>query len=337
MSDALTIAGTAIEPGERVSLRLPVAPRVSGAQVELPIRVVRGRKDGPRLFVCAAIHGDELNGVEIIRRLLARPELKRLRGSLIAVPIVNVYGFVAQTRTLPDRRDLNRSFPGSPRGSLASRLAHAFLAEVVDHATHGIDLHTGAVHRENLPQVRACLDLPETEALARAFGVPVILNANLRDGSLRQEVLERDIPMLVYEGGEALRFDETAIRAGLRGVLAAMRHLDMLPRRHTRSSFEPFLARSSRWVRAPESGILRTRARLGARVAQGDILGVISDPLGTEECEVQAPEAGVVIGRTRMPLAHEGDALFHVASFAKPATVAQRVERFQDELTDYSD
>ena len=334
-ADTLAIAGHSIAPGTRLRIEIPVTRRFTGSEIVLPVEVVRGKQEGPRLFVCAAIHGDEINGVEIIRRVLRRPLLRRLRGTLIAVAIVNVFGFVGLSRYLPDRRDLNRSFPGSPRGSLASRLAHIFLTEIVDNATHGIDLHSGAVHRANLPQVRAFLDDPETERLARSFGVPVILNSNLRDGSLRQEVLERRVPVLVYEGGEALRFDETAIRAGVHGVLSVMRALDMLPGATPhRDGPRPFIARSSHWVRAPAAGILRTRLRLGSLVRQNDRLGVLAEPLGSDEVPVVAPAAGVVIGRSELPLVNEGDALFHVATFDRPARVASSVALFQEDLED---
>jgi predicted deacylase len=331
--ERLEIGGVRIQRGERASINVPVARRYTHAEVFLPVHAVHGREPGPRLFVSAAIHGDEINGVEIIRRLLHQRALRRLRGSLIAVPVVNVYGFVGQTRYLPDRRDLNRSFPGSPKGSLAARLADRFMTEIVANATHGIDLHTAAVHRCNLAQVRACLDEPETERLARAFGAPVVLNSNLRDGSLREAAQEHDIPMLVYEAGEALRFDEVAIRAGLRGVLSVMRALDMLPPRSSqRPLAEPYVARSSRWLRAPESGILRTGVRLGDRVKPGDRVGVVSNPLGDEETVVEATESGVVIGVSRLPLVNEGDALFHVASFERPGAVAEDVEVFQATL-----
>jgi predicted deacylase len=278
------------------------------------------------------VHGDEIGGVEIIRRVLSQKSLRRLHCTLIAVPVVNLYGFVGLSRYLPDRRDLNRSFPGSPNGSLASRLANLFLSEVVANATHGIDLHTGAVHRSNLPQIRACLDDPETERLARAFGVPVVLNANLRDGSLRQAVLEQEVPMLLYEGGEALRFDEGAIQAGTRGVLRVMRALEMLPQTKRRDDPKPFIAKSSHWLRAPDSGMLRARAKLGMAVKEGDCLGLVSDPLGADEAPVLAQQAGVVIGRTELPLVNEGDAVFHIAAFDAPVKVASHVESFQDDL-----
>jgi predicted deacylase len=331
--DPIEIAGIEIPPGARQRIDVRVARPYGQAEVSLPTVVVHGRRPGPRLFVSAAVHGDEINGVEVIRRLLGLRGLRRLHGALIAVPVVNVYGFLTQSRYLPDRRDLNRSFPGSPKGSLAARLAHVFMEEVVAHSTHGIDLHTGSSHRSNLPQLRACIDDAETARLARAFGVPVILNSVLRDGSLREAVRERNIPMLVYEAGEALRFDEVGIRAGVRGVLSVMRAIGMLaggaPRR---PSIEPLLARTSQWVRAPSSGVLRTGAVLGARVKEGDELGLVADPLGEEEAQVLAPASGLVIGRTNLPLVNEGDALYHLARFDHPAAAAQRVEEFQAEL-----
>jgi predicted deacylase len=330
---AIEIAGHRVEPGTRKRIFIPLSRRVTGAEVDLPVEVVHGRNSGPRLFVCAAIHGDEINGVEIIRRILRRRFLRELHGTLIAVPVVNLFGFVGLSRYLPDRRDLNRSFPGSASGSLAARLANTFLAEIVDKSTHGIDLHTGAVHRANLPQVRACLDDEETDRLARAFGVPVLINANVRDGSLRQAVLERKVPMLLYEGGEALRFDESAIRAGVRGVASVMRTLGMLPEVKSRPSrAEPFVARSSHWVRAPESGILRGREALGSSVSPGDRLGAIADPLGTDEVVIRASHQGIVIGRTELPLVNEGDALFHIATFDRPEDVALSVDDFRDEM-----
>ncbi len=325
MAEPFVLGGVPVAPGERRTIELPVGRRVTGPELVLPVEVVNGRRPGARLFVCAAIHGDEINGVEIIRRVLRRP-LRELAGTLIAVPIVNIYGFVGLSRYLPDRRDLNRAFPGSQKGSLAARLAHLFAEEIVARATHGIDLHTGAIHRTNLPQIRASLDQPETEALARAFGAPVIVDANLRDGSLRQAVMERGVPMLLYEAGEALRFDEPSIRTGVRGVLAVMRTLGMLPApRKPRARFEPFVARSSFWVRAPTSGILRDRIRIGLAVSRGQTLGIVGDPLGREEVAVEAPRDGVVIGRSVLPLVNEGDALYHVASFERPERVANRI------------
>jgi len=332
-NETIEIAGVRVAPGERAVVRVPVAQRLVAGEVEIPGCIVHGRRPGPRLFVSAALHGDEINGTEIVRRLLSLPILKRLRGTLVAVPVVNVYGFVAQERYLPDRRDLNRSFPGSPRGSLAARIAHTFLTTFVHGSTHGIDLHTGAIHRTNLPQIRARLASPGVEAMARAFGTPVILNATLRPGSLRHSASEQGIPILVYEAGEALRFDELSIRAGLRGILAVMRHLDMLPPgRPHRPAPSAVISHHSVWVRAPETGILSTRLRLGATIEKKAVLGTISDPLGQSEKPIRSPVEGVLIGRTHLPLANEGDALFHIATFERLESVVEEVETFREDL-----
>lgn len=332
-STALVIGGTPIPPGTRQTVDLPVARLYTHTEMTMPVHVIRGKQDGPRLFVCAALHGDELNGVEIIRRLLVMKRLERLRGTLLLVPVVNVYGFVSRTRYLPDRRDLNRFFPGSLNGSLAARLARLFMDEIVAQSTHGIDLHTGAIHRTNLPQIRAFMAHEETARLARAFGAPVIIDANLRDGSLRQSVLERGIPMLLYEGGEALRVDEGAVQAGLRGVLAVMRALAMLPGRKSGTSkpprIEPVVATSSTWVRAAGSGMLAARLPLGAQVKEGEVLGAISGPLGENEADVRARASGVIIGRTMLPLVYEGEALFHVAHLDRPAEAAQTLRQYE--------
>ena len=330
----ITIDGMHVGPGQSATLELPIAGLYSHAPMNLPLQVVCGKRQGPRLFVSAAIHGDEINGVEIIRRLLRLPQLKRLRGTLLAVPIVNVYGFVNRSRYLPDRRDLNRSFPGSEGGSMAARLAHRFLDSIVANSDYGIDLHTGSVHRENLPQLRANLDDAETARIARAFHVPVMLNADVRDGSLREVAAERGIPMLLYEAGEALRFDEHCIRAGLKGVVSVMRTLDMLPGTgRVQAPVEPVVARTSSWVRAGRSGILRVTAGLGARVRRGDVIGVIADPFGSQELEVTSTAGGIIIGRHNLPLVNEGEALFHIARFESVRQAESVVEAFRaDEL-----
>jgi len=330
---SLTINGITVKPGERKVIELPVAKLYTHTNLTIPLQVICGKLAGPRLFISAAIHGDELNGVEIVRRLIKTNGLKNLRGTLIVVPVVNVFGIIQHSRYLPDRRDLNRSFPGSKRGSLAARLAHIFLEEIVSQCDYGIDLHTGAIHRSNLPQIRADLDDPETKELAEAFSVPVLLNANLRDGSLRQAASEHGVKVLLYEAGEALRFDELSIRAGVRGILHIMRKLTMLKAsKAQRKHHEPFIARSSSWERAPESGLLRSIAPLGMRVKKGDLLGVISDPsdmFDPTEYEVKSQYDGLVIGKSNIPLVNEGDALFHIARFQDIKEAAASVEAFQ--------
>ena len=323
------IGETTVNPGKRANISLPVADLYTSTSLSMPVQVICGRRPGPVLFVSAAIHGDELNGVEVIRRLLRLKILNSIRGTLIAVPIVNVHGFLNQSRYLPDRRDLNRSFPGSAKGSIAARLANTFFTQIVSKADYGVDLHTGAINRSNLPQIRGNLDDEKTLDLANAFGAPVVINANIRDKSLRACVADTGVPILIYEAGEALRFDDICIRAGLRGVLNIMRAIGMLPeKRPGRKKVSPLLARSTSWVRAPDSGIFNTDVQLGNSVSKGQRLGSISDPLGDTSEVMAAPFDGIVIGRSNLPLAHEGDALFNIAEFKSATKAEDLVEEF---------
>lgn len=312
----LTIGGEEIAPGERKQLALTVAKLYDFTDMKIPVEVIRGVADGPTLFVSAAIHGDEINGVDIVRRLLKHRALKNIVGTLIAIPIVNVFGFNDKSRYLPDRRDLNRSFPGAEHGSLASQIAYMFRTEIVSQCTHGIDLHTGAIHRRNLPQIRADLSHPDNLALATAFGAPVILDASPRDGSLREMVDGKEIPMLLYEAGTALRFDHRAAMLGVEGILNVMRLIGMLPPLKLKpANFQPYIAKSSQWVRAPISGIFITRKKLGERVAKGDKLGFITNPFGDYEYAILSPVDGIIIGNSILPLANEGDGIYHIATF----------------------
>lgn len=331
MANELTIGGVNILPGKRVKLELPVARLYTDSQMSIPVEVLRARKPGPIVFVCAAIHGDELNGIEIVRRLMRLRSLKLSRGTLIAVPIVNVYGMLQQSRYLPDRRDLNRSFPGSAKGSLAGRMAHLFLNEIAHKCDYGIDLHTGAIHRSNLPQVRANLEDEETEGLARAFGVPVLINSVLRDGSLRESAAASGTKILLYEAGEALRFDEVAIRVGLKGITNVLAALGMVPKRKSKVvKTEPFIAYDSSWVRASSSGIVNDLKKLGDRVVKGDGLAQICSPTGNFVDTLKAPKSGIIIGKQNIPLVQEGDAMFHIATFEKPGDVLDHIEIMHD-------
>jgi len=331
------INGEFIQPGEQRFVNLPIPRLNSSNQSSMPVQVLHTKKDGPRLFVSAAVHGDELNGIEIIRRLLLHKSLKRMRGTLVSVPIVNVYGVVNAARYMPDRRDLNRFFPGSEKGSLTARVANMFMTEVVKRCTHGIDLHTGAIHRTNLPQIRANLNDLETERLARAFGVPVMLNSAFRDGSLRECAANEGIPMLLYEAGEALRYDELSIRSGVKGILNVMRELGMLEakKQSNKKPIEPFVAYKSQWLRAPETGMLRTTKSLGDSVNKDDILGYIDDPYRNTQHPIEALVRGVIIGRAQNPLVHEGDAVFHIARFQDDFDeVGEQVNSFNENYSD---
>ncbi|MBI3113121.1 MAG: succinylglutamate desuccinylase/aspartoacylase family protein [Rhodospirillales bacterium] len=337
MRTELEIGGVTVVPGSRTTINLPVPNLSTAAPMTIPVQVIHSRHAGPRLFVCAALHGDEINGVEIIRRLMRLSILRRLHGTLIAVPIVNVFGFVAQERYLPDRRDLNRSFPGSSKGSLASRVANLFVQEIVAQATHGIDLHTGAIHRTNYPQIRADLDDPETHRLAVSCGVPLLINAGLRQGSLRETAGRYGVPVMVYEAGEALRFDEDCIRMGVTGVVNLMRALNMLP--HVRGPVKgpkPLWIRSSSWERAPISGVFRATTEVGAVVTRGKQLAVISDPFGDNEVTVKARSDGVIVGRAMLPVVNEGDALFHLGHTTGTKAAAYMLDAY-DRNEDYHD
>jgi predicted deacylase len=311
-----TLGGVVIKPGERHKVNLGVARLYDFTEMKMPVEVVRGKKEGPVLFISAAIHGDEINGVEIIRRLLNHSALEVIHGTLIAVPIVNVFGFNERSRYLPDRRDLNRCFPGSEHGSMGSQLAHIFMEEIVAKSTHGIDLHTGAFHRHNLMQIRGNIEDVETMRLAKAFGAPVIINASLRDGSLREAAAAQKLPMLLYEAGEALRFHEEPILMGIQGILRVMGQIGMLPAGATppANKNKVFIARSTRWVRAPHGGIFLAQKKLGDNVKKGEVLGHISSPFGDHFTAIEADNSGIIIGMSYLPLSNEGDALFHVAS-----------------------
>lgn len=317
VNEPITVGDVTVKPGRKVQIELPFARVVTGATESLPVKVINGRSAGPNIWLSAAIHGDELNGIQIIRRVIRDLDAKNLRGAVIAVPIVNPLGFIAQSRYLPDRRDLNRSFPGSARGSTASRLAHLFMEQVVEHCSVGIDLHTATNHRINHPQVRADLDDPETVKLAREFGAPFSIHARLRDGSLRQAASEREKTVLLYEAGQAHRFDADAVETGITGIMRTLRALGMIDARLPRA--EPTrLIRRTRWVRARRGGIVDVEVALGEHVEAGQPVASISDAFGMRPARVKASETGWVIARSLRPLVNSGDSLIHIAAESGP-------------------
>ncbi len=333
MSKAIAIAGVEIFPGEQRQLSIPVAKLYTDTELSIPVNVQRGKRQGPTVFVSAAVHGDELNGIEIIRRLM-EADLKLIRGTLILVPMVNVYGVLNQSRYLPDRRDLNRSFPGSGKGSLAARLAHKFMVNIVDHCDYGIDLHTGAIHRSNFPQIRADLGDEQTRQLAEEFGVPVLIDSVVRDGSLREAATQNDTRILLYEAGEALRFDELSIQAGVNGVKNVLMSLGLLRKRRVKKRrIEPFIANKSEWVRATGSGFVNNCISLGEQVEVGQTLAEIHSPMGKLIQTVVSTQSGIVIGKQNIPLVQEGDAMFHIAYFGQDEEdVAEHIELLHETL-----
>ncbi|KTD13304.1 succinylglutamate desuccinylase/aspartoacylase family protein [Legionella jamestowniensis] len=330
----IIVADEAIKAGQSRCVKLSLTMLYTSTPIEIPVYVFHGKKEGPILFVTAAIHGDEINGVEIIRRLHHAPQLKRLRGTLITIPIVNAYGFFLHSRYLPDRRDLNRQFPGREKGSMASKLANLIMTEIVEHSTHGIDLHTGAIHRSNYPQTRFSHQCQQSAILAEAFGAPIMVAANMRDGSLREATDSLGIPMIIYEGGEALRFDELAIRIGVRGILNVMTYLQMFSpsqrKLRKRKGMFSAIAESTFWVRASESGMMIKCKSLGAKVDKNELLCTIVDPFGDNEIKIKCPCAGVIIGKTNIPLVNEGDAIFHIAVFEDLSNLQLPEEDIED-------
>ncbi|MFI4954705.1 MAG: succinylglutamate desuccinylase/aspartoacylase family protein [Gammaproteobacteria bacterium] len=311
----LRIAGINIEKGQRKRVVLPVARLFDHTGMHISAEVIRGKEDGPTMFVSAAIHGDELIGVEIVKRLLEKKKIQEIKGTLIVIPIVNPFGYNTNSRYLPDRRDLNRSFPGSSEGSMAARVAHTFLNEIVYKCHYGIDIHSGAIHRENYPQIRLGFDDPEEMKLAQVFGAPVIINSPLREGTLRQAAHDKGIKTLLYEAGEALRVDDHCVVVAIAGILNVMEEIGMLAKDEDNfHSNTMMVAKTSFWMRAPVSGSLRALKKLGAFVQPGDILGVITGPFGDDKTNIVAHKAGIIIGGVTMPLVNRGNALFHIAT-----------------------
>lgn len=309
----VTVAGVTVEPGSRRDLAPPASESYTGDRTTLPMAVLNGVADGPQVFVTAAVHGDELNGIATCRRLLDHLDPSRLRGRVIVVPIVNVLGAQLNSRYLPDRRDLNRSFPGSRSGSMAARIARLLTDEVVDGSDLGIDLHTAASHRTNHPQVRLDTSDPVALDAAVAFGAPFVLDAKLRPGSLRAAAGERGVPVLTFEGGGPSRFDPEPVDVAERGILRVLHRLGMIDGAPDPAHRHPMVLHESRWLRAERGGILELHVEPGERVEAGGPLWDTVSPLGEERAEHVATEAGYVIGVTTLPLVQPGQAIVHLA------------------------
>jgi predicted deacylase len=319
----LVIGETVVQPGTRLRIDLPLSRLPTGGVLQMPVEVLSGIHPGPRLFLSAAIHGDEINGIEAIRQILPLIDPKQLKGAVLAVPIVNVFGFMNQSRYLPDRRDLNRSFPGSKSGSQASQLAYFFMNEIVRHSTHGIDLHTASQHRINVPQIRVNLASHEAFRCAEAFGAPYIVNSAERDGSLRMAAAQDwRVPVIVYEAGEANRFNTRSIETAVQGILGVMNHLGMFtsktPWRQKKPRSAPLLFKTSTWVRSTRSGLFRASVEPGQHVHKDQFIGFVADAFGEHLSSVRAHRDGVVIGLNLSPLVNRGDALVNIAVPANP-------------------
>lgn len=324
--EPLVIAGETIEAGATRDLQLHYSQSYTGINVTLPVRVITSRKPGPVVFFTAVVHGDELNGLGILRDLLFDQSLHLMRGAVIAVPVVNVYGMDAHSRYLPDRRDPNRSFPGSKRGSLTSRLAHLLYHEIILKADYGIDLHTAAVRRTNYPNIRADLDNPGVRKLARAFGCELIVHSRGSEGTLRRTACNRGIPTIVLEAGEVWKIEPGVVHLGSHGATNVLRHLKMLPGKPALPPFQLEI-RKSVWVRAEYGGILKFRNGPGDLVRKGQILATNHDIFGHQQNEIVSPADGIIQGITTMPAVKPGEPIFHIAlSDLSYASLSRRIK-----------
>lgn len=327
------IGGETIAPGTQADIAIPITTMATGYSSRLAIRVLHGAKPGPCVFVSGAIHGDEIVGTAIIQRVANYLHPESLTGTVMLVPVANIFGFLNHTRYLPDRRDLNRSFPGNVSGSLAGQVAHVFFHEVVSRASLGIDIHTAAVHRYNLPQIRIAAGNKNLVELAMAFGAPIIIESPLRGGSLRSLAAEFGIQMLLMETGEALRFDRLSIETGVAGVQRVLAHLGMIDADDGLTEVGvPARSNKTQWVRSPRGGVTHRMRKSGDAVRKGDLLAAVAGLFGEEPAEIVSPTDGIIIGHATLPVVHQGDALFHIARVDHPERVGARIETLADAI-----
>ncbi|MEQ8910140.1 MAG: succinylglutamate desuccinylase/aspartoacylase family protein [Vicingaceae bacterium] len=311
MARSLSVDGESVEAGEKKVIDLNIARLVSGTKIDLPIHVYRSKKSGPIVMLSGGLHGDEVDGVEIIRRLIRSKTFDKLKcGSVIAIPILNIYGFLNFSREVPDGKDVNRFFPGSKNGSLASRVAYNLTKKVLAEIDFGIDFHTGGANRYNYPQSRFAPEDKRAKEIAEIFNAPISLESGLIDKSLRKEAYKMGKSIVVYEGGEAMRFDELSIEEGVRGAKRVLAHYGMIEtgeslQNHTHCS-------QSQWVRAKRSGLFQSLVKSGEWVDKKDVIAYISDPFGDKQIKIKAPEAGIIVGHNNAPVVNQGDALFHL-------------------------
>jgi len=328
----LSLLDNEVMPGTAMRLSWSATELFEGVPVSTPVLVVNGTKPGPTLCLTAAVHGDELNGIEMVRRVLHEIVPDKLSGAIIGVPIVNVQGFRRGSRYLPDRRDLNRYFPGNPNGSAAARIAHALFKDVIAHCDALVDLHTGSFERANLPQIRADLRNPDVVTLTQGFGSMVVLHSTPSAGTLRHAATLAGIPAVTVEAGGPSQLELAEVKRGVKGVETLLSTLDMTRKRRSWGDPEPVYYKSS-WVRADNGGILLADVSLGSTVRKGDLLGTITDPMNNQRTELHSPYEGRIIGLARNQVVMPGFAAFHVGIQAdhviveeeqKPVDVAQK-------------
>lgn len=311
----LSICDATIHPGETANLALPLPQQFSCSPLYMPIKVIHGLQKGPCLVIFSTINGKELNGLEIANRIIQTTKPDKIKGTIIAIPVLNVYGLTHSPKQLPSGGALADCFPGVEEGSFGERLAYLFTHEILKKADFCIELQTGGMNHNILPQVYCNFENSKAKQLAKAFQSPVITNVSLQGNRLRQTTEELHIPLLVYQAGEAMRFDENAIHCGVTGVLNVMRAIDILPKAPI-TEINPIFSRDEEWITAQKGGILHSHINLGQTIQEGELIGTISDPFGAEETEkIHSPMEGIVVGINTTPLIHEGLALFKIASF----------------------
>jgi hypothetical protein len=306
---------TAVEPGTATRLLWSPSKSYEGISTPTPVLIANGAKPGPTLCITSAIHGDELNGIEIVRRVLYNLKPARLSGTVIGVPIVNLQGFHRGSRYLSDRRDLNRFFPGNTTGSAAARVAYSFFHEIISHCDALVDLHTGSFYRTNLPQLRADITNPEVVKLTQGFGATVILHSEGSVGTLREAAVAAGIPAVTLEAGEPMRLDADAVAHGVKGIRTLLNKMGMLKKISFWGDPEP-VYHNSIWVRADQGGILFNQVELGERVSKGNLLGTVTDPITNIRSDIIAPHDGRIIGMALNQVVMPGFAAFHIASEA---------------------
>lgn len=307
----VTISGQPIRPGEFKEIIINIARLPSRTQIDTPIYAFRGLEDGPVLALTAGMHGDEINGMEIVRRILDSGHNRVKRGTVICMPIINIYGFLNYSREVPDGKDVNRSFPGSKNGSLASRVAYHITHDIIPYIDYGIDFHTGGAMRTNYPQVRCVMAEPKNVELANAFHAPFTIDSPFRPHSIRQQAAKLGKNIIVYEGGESLRFDQQAIEEGINGTLRLMKHLQMIDWAPEPKEANKIVWNSS-WARAHHAGLFQSAIACGELVHKNQIVGTITDPFGEFKETVKAPSTGYVVGLNNHPVVNAGDALLHI-------------------------
>jgi uncharacterized protein len=311
MQKTLFINDQPIEAGENRTVILNSYELHTKTKLEIPVHVHRAEKEGPSLLLCAGMHGEETNGIEIIRKVISRDEVRNLKcGTLVAIPVINVISFLYGSRDLPDGRDLNRCFPGSRKGSIGSRIAYDLMKHILPVIDFGVDFHTGGARINNFPQIRCVFDFPDNVALGERFSAPIIIDSPYRDGTFRKEASKKKKPILVYEGGESMRFDYNAINEGINGCLRMMNSYGMVELDIPGNGSVKIT--KGTWVRANNSGLFHMNASNGAHVHKGDLLGVIFNPFGETEEKIVSHTNGYIVGINNQPVVNQGDALIHI-------------------------